>query len=284
MRTLPANLQTELDGITSAPTRLVKLTRKNGTIVRFCESQSTLIVDGQTWTAVKGVRLSDITFELNRTTSTLDIEIAVEDGGTLDPDDVRNGHYDYAEIIVYAASHLNPTYDLVEMWRGFFGQTEINDRGLATIQAIDFLSKAREIPIEHYTPTCRADFGDARCKKDLAPLTLSRTITVISGFNVTVSGASLSSTFRLGLMTPTTGEAVGESFEIRTVTGSVCKLYIPPRGKLTVGDAVSLTPGCDMTRSGTQGCVFWNNIVNFRGEPDVPGADALAVTYNTWGS
>ena len=284
MRTLPANLQTELDGITASPTRLVKITRKSGTILRLTEAQANLTVDGQTWTAAKGVRLSDITFELNRTTSTLDIEIAVEDGGTLDPDDVRNGLYDYAEIVVYAASHANPAYGLVEMWRGYFGQTEINDRGLATIQAIDFLSKAREIPIEHYSPTCRVDFGSTRCGKALGPLTVSRTITNISGFNVTVSGAALSSTFRLGLLTPTSGLAQGEGFEIRSVSGTVLKMYIPPRGKLAIGDTVSLTPGCDMTLAGTQGCISWNNVVNFRGEPHVPGADALAVTYNTWGS
>jgi uncharacterized phage protein (TIGR02218 family) len=293
MRTVPVALQTELNGTTSKPVRLVKITRRSGTIVRFCEAQTALTVDSQTWQAGRGIRLSNITFELNKSTATLDIEIAVEDGGLLDPDDVRNGLYDFAEIVVYAASHGTPANGLVEMWRGYFGQTELTDRGMARVQAIDLLQKAREIPVEHYSPTCRVSgFGDTRCKFSLASVTLTRTITNVSGFNVTVSGASLAAHYRLGLLKPTSGGSIGEGFEIRSVSGTVLKMYVPPRGKLAIGDTVEITPGCDRTLAGTQGCKYWggvegsvpNRVVNFRAEPHVPGADALAVTYQSWGA
>ena len=84
------------------------------------------------------------------------------------------------------------------------------------------------------------------------------------------------------MITPTSGAGVGEGFEIREVAGAVLKTYLPTAGKLTAGDAVDLTPGCDFTYDGTQGCVFWENEVNFGGFPDVPGADALSITFTDW--
>ena len=283
MRTVPASLQLELDGTSSHLCRIVTITRRSGAVVRFAEHQTNLNVGGALYFAAKGIRMSSIPFELGRLMSTVDFEVVLEDGGTIDPDDLRNGRYDSAQINISAASHLNPLAGRVSLWNGQIGQIEITDRGMAKIQAAGLFSKAREIPIEHYTPTCRVDFGSTRCGKALGPLEATRTINSISGYTVGLSSA-VGATFKLGLIIPQSGaESYGEAFEIRAVSGSSVKTYLKLAGVLNVGDTVKLTPGCDFTMDGTQGCAFWSNSVNFQGEPHVPGA-SREIVYRDWGA
>jgi uncharacterized phage protein (TIGR02218 family) len=280
MRTLPAGLTTELAEPNVSLCRLIQITRKDGTIKRLAESQGNLVSGGQTFTAAKGIRMSSIIAELNGGASTVNFEVTAAVGGFILPADLRNGLYDTAHVVISACSQVTPN-NVVVLWRGTVGEIEIVDRGLIKFEAIGLLAKARAIPTTPYMPTCRHHFGDPGCGFDLGSVTVSTTISSVSGFNVTV-GTAPGAEFRLGMITPTTGAGVGEGFEIREVAGAVLKTYLPTAGKLTAGDAVDLTPGCDFTFDGTQGCTFWNNEVNFGGFPDVPGADALSITFTDW--
>lgn len=287
MRTVPAGLQTELNGVSSGLCRLVTITRRNNDVVRFAEHQENLTVSAQVYTAAKGIRMSSIPFEVNRIESTVDFEITLEDGGTIDPDDLRNGLYDGAQINISAVSFVTPANGKVSLWNGQAGQVELTDRGYAKIQAIGLFSKGREIPLEHYTPTCRVDLGSPRCGVSLAPWELTRTVTGVGGvlgYSVGFSGGAIPARYRLGLLIPQSpAKAFGEAFEIRTVhSTSFVKLYIKPAGIIEAGDVVKITPGCDFTMDGTQGCAFWNNSANFQGEPHVPGASE-EIIYREWG-
>jgi uncharacterized phage protein (TIGR02218 family) len=50
-------------------------------------------------------------------------------------------------------------------------------------------------------------------------------------------------------------------------------MQLPMPYALTVGDAYSLQPGCDKLLATCK--VKFNNVLNFRGEPHVPGTDRL---------
>ena len=284
MRTVPAALQTHLDSGSLTICRVVAITLRNGTVKRFAEHQADLSVSGQTYTAAKGIRVSSIKYVLNSLRSNVDFEVIAEDGGLIDPDDIRNGLYDKATVLISAVNYANTGNGVARLWQGEGGQTEFTDVGKAKIQAIGMLGKADKIPIEHYTPTCRAEFGDSRCGVSMATWLVTRTITAISGFNVTLSSGVSATRYKLGLIIPTSGVGLGEAFEIRSISGSVCKMYLPVRGRLEVGDSVQVKPGCDYTMDGTQGCRFWENAANFVGEPHVPGADATRVSLTeSWG-
>ena len=144
------------------------------------------------------------------------------------------------------------------------------------------LSKAREIPIEHYVPLCLAFFGDERCRVDLGPITLDTTVSSVSpdGWTVTLA-ATPPAHMRLGVIRVV---GVDEGFEIRGVSGNTLTLFLPCIGKIVASDSVEVTPGCDFTYDGSQGCVFWNNEINFLGFRDVPGADILSINFTDWGT
>jgi hypothetical protein len=72
----------------------------------------------------------------------------------------------------------------------------------------------------------------------------------------------------------------GLTMEIRdwTNSSSTIKLFLPMGFTIESGDKLRLYPGCDK-RLATCRDKF-NNVVNFRGEPHIPGADALLGTIN----
>jgi hypothetical protein len=51
--------------------------------------------------------------------------------------------------------------------------------------------------------------------------------------------------------------------------------YLPSWQLLTVGNALTLYPGCDKTMTAT-GCIKFNNQINFQGEPHFLGTAASA--------
>jgi len=81
-----------------------------------------------------------------------------------------------------------------------------------------------------------------------------------------------------GLVTWVTGLNTGLSMEMKDYTPEtgVLDLYLNMPFAISVGDKFYWQPGCDKTR---KTCYFqYNNILNFRGEPDVPGQDVM-LTY-----
>jgi len=76
-----------------------------------------------------------------------------------------------------------------------------------------------------------------------------------------------------GLITWLTGNNSGMSMEIKTYTQTTedILLWLEMPFAIQVGDTFTYAPGCDKTR---ETCYFkYNNILNFRGFPDIPGMD-----------
>jgi hypothetical protein len=74
-----------------------------------------------------------------------------------------------------------------------------------------------------------------------------------------------------GLLVWETGPNAGRSQEIKSWAAGVLNLFQRPTSIPQVGDRFTIHPGCDKTRSTCS--TKFSNILNFRGEPDVPGQD-----------
>ena len=135
MRTLPAGLTTELASRAFSVCRAVQITRKDGTIKRFVESQSDLTINGNLYVKMRGIRMSSIPYVLNASQMTVDFEATAVDDATIDPDDLRNGLYDNAAVIITAVSQATPSTNFIALFRGQIGETEITDRGLRQVRS-----------------------------------------------------------------------------------------------------------------------------------------------------
>lgn len=81
-----------------------------------------------------------------------------------------------------------------------------------------------------------------------------------------------------GLLLWTDGPNAGKAMEVRAFTGGddsqVLELFLAMPFDITVGDVARLYRGCQKRRD--EDCVaVFNNAINFRGEPDLPGIDLL---------
>ena len=67
--------------------------------------------------------------------------------------------------------------------------------------------------------------------------------------------------------------------EVKEFASGQLVLALPMGKSIQVGDGFKVIAGCDKTRETCR--TKFSNILNFRGEPDVPGIDQLLMTAGT---
>ena len=136
---------------------------------------------------------------------------------------------------------------------------------------------------ETYLPHCRANLGDARCKFNLK----QKDFTVKAKVSEIVSLQSFTakklkaprSWFNGGYVSWHRGKNEGLKMEVKEFAASKITLSLPMPFPIKVGDEFIIVAGCDKaSRTCTE---KFNNIINFRGEPDLPGIDKLMSTAGT---
>ena len=197
--------------------RLVKITRKNGAVIRLAESQTDLVIEGETYMRARGFRVSSLPFVLNArdewpssrsasSTAARPIRMTCATGSTTAPRSSSRPPR--------ISSPRTASRSLSRQFRRHHA-----DRCRAcAIPSTGCSRSAKRLLVEHYSPMCRTFFGDARCKVPLGPLTMPARSSAISGFYITISGAAASQPadyWKLGLVIPTSGPGVGDAFEIR---------------------------------------------------------------------
>jgi uncharacterized phage protein (TIGR02218 family) len=164
--------------------------------------------------------------------------------------------------------------------RGWLGEVTLkNGQFIAEVRGL--AQKLSQNIVELYTPTCRAIFGDGRCKANLASYTVGGTVNTVSSRQIFISNSMTQAAgyFSGGEVVWLTGANAGRRMEIKEFSNKQFTLVLPMPNNVTVGDTFNAIAGCDKT-IGT--CVAkFNNAVNFRGEPYVPGMDKMLATAAT---
>ncbi|MER2520939.1 MAG: DUF2163 domain-containing protein [Bdellovibrionales bacterium] len=271
MKTATTQLAAHIAGEATTLATCWKVTRKDGLVLGFTDHDQDLTVDSLLYQASTGYTRSAIHGIADLSVDNLDIESALN-SDTLDAADLRAGLWDGAEVEIFLVNWATLTQGKIILKRGTIGQVELRDavfkaelRGLT--QAL-----SQQI-VELYTPDCRADLGDARCKISLAALTVTDSVTAASdqrGFTDTAR-TEADGYWSGGLVTWTSGANAGRKMEIRSYATHAFALFLPMPGVIAVGDTYSLQPGCDKSFATCK--ARYNNAVNFRGEPHVPGTD-----------
>ncbi len=109
----------------------------------------------------------------------------------------------------------------------------------------------------------------------------NKTCTVASADGVVVVPQTLTDEtgyYDGGLLKWETGLNTGRTMEIKSWAGNSLSLFERPFYPPAIGDRFVVYPGCDLLRST---CISkFANLLNFRGEPDVPGQDKYYSTPN----
>lgn len=160
--------------------------------------------------------------------------------------------------------------------RGHIGQ--VNTSGQMFSAELLGLAKKLEKPIVRpYLPGCAAIFGDSECQVALGSYTISGTIEAVDAVGLvitdTVNITAAINTYAYGLMTMTSGASSGYAMEVKSSTVGTATLQQPMPFGVAIGDTFSLVQGCDKQLSTCKNT--YNNVINFRGFPHLPGMDKI---------
>lgn len=255
------------------------ITRRDGVNFGFTDFPRDLEIAGIVYKAKNSYTRTSIRDTSNLAVDNLDVESVFSDDGITESD-IRAGRFDFADVRVFVVKYSDLTVGSIKMRRGKLGEVGIKyDRYNAELRGLSQLVSM--VVGETYTANCLADLGDSRCRVDVAALTVECTVTAVhSEWSFTVSGADIpagkeATYWNGGLTVFQDGQNSGVPMECRVYDPTTQKLdlFLPMPFPVQVGQKFKLQPGCDKLENTCIG--KYNNILNFRGFPHVPGQDAM---------
>lgn len=273
MRSVSAGLLAHLALPTTTLAWLWRVERTDGVVLCFTDHDRPILHQGLTYQASAGFWASAVATNAALEVDNLEVD-GVLDSASITEADLLAGKYDFAEVYIEVLNWASPGSGAILPHRGRLGQVSVN--GPQFRAELRGLSQAfTQNIVEVTSPGCRARLGDARCGVDVAALTVTGTLTNVTGRRILGDTARAEATnyWRGGLITMDSGECAGLSMEVKSFaveTGvGVIALVLPFPFDVAVGDAYTLQPGCDFSM---QTCLeTFDNLDNFRGEGHLPG-------------
>lgn len=269
MKTVPTSIRTQLDSAVSTLCYCLRLTRADGVVMGFTDHDQDVVVDSVTYQAETGGNLSAIAAQDGLAVDNLELA-GFLDSAAITEDDIRAGVYDFAAVEVFQVDYANPAGGRLILRTGHIGEVS-SEAGTYKAEVRGLMQAYSQQIVELFSPACRADLGDSRCKVDLTPFTVTGTVTSLTDNRRFADSARTEADgyFTFGKITFTTGENANLGMEVKAYTVGNLELALPMPRPLAVGDAYTLVVGCDKSLNT---CITrFNNIVNMRAEPYLPG-------------
>lgn len=281
MKTISTELASHLAGEVTTLATCWKLTRRDGTVMGFTDHDADLLTGGVWYYAASGFSPAKVDSQSDMKAGSVTLE-GVLSSDAISEADILAGRYDFAEVEIFTVNYADLSQGALNLRTGWIGEVK-KGRERFEAEMTGLAARLDRTLGDLYSPTCRAQFGDTRCGVDKGTLTEVRSITAVTSrreFTDTALAAGDSGYFDYGQLTFTSGANDGLSMEVKHfTTGGHIELTLPMPFEVVVGDAYTMHPGCD--KSFTTCAGRYNNAVNFRGEPHVPGTDKMLETSST---
>jgi uncharacterized phage protein (TIGR02218 family) len=278
MRAIDGDLQARLDSGATTLCRCWLVRRRDGAVFGFTDHDRDVTFDGVSFRASSGMDASALQSATGLSVDNAQAVGALSDAGVTE-EDVRAGRYDRAEIWHWLVDWERPELRVL-LFRGSFGEIRRSDgafevelRGLA--EALN-ASVGRSI-----LRTCDRSLGDPKCGFEVSRPGFSGESAVAEGSGgATIVADDLAGFadgwFSQGTVSWLSGENAGQTGTVkadRRRSDGVrhIALWQAPGRPMASGDRFRIIAGCDK-RAETCRAKF-DNLVNFRGFPLIPGDD-----------
>ena len=278
MRNIPASFT----GGAMTLARCWRLTRKDGVVLGFTDHDRDILFDGVTYAAGTGLEAADMQAELGFAITGGEASGALSSPGITEAD-IANGRYDGAKIDLFLVD-WNRVDQRILMESGAIGEIRRMGKAFAAeIRSLTFqLDEERG---RLFRLGCSADLGDAQCgiALDSSVWRYDGSVVATDGrVSVAVSQVFERDFFTGGSLLLTSGANVGTRVEIQaqagTTTSTVLTLWQAMALPIQIGDAVSLRAGCDKSFKSCRD--RFQNAINFRGFPHMPGNDFVILSVS----
>lgn len=258
-----------------------QMARRDGQVFYFTDHDQDVVVDGHTYLSAIGYQQTAMA--ANSTLAVDNLEITgILDSDTLVAEDLRSGLFDFAEIFVFTVNWADLSQGMMKLRRGTLGEISTTQSGTFSGELRGMTQRFAAKVGDIYTPECRADLGDTKCKVDLAEFTVSAAVTAAADarqFNLDVTDPrAVDNWFAYGALTWLTGNNAGRVMEIKAwdQSAQALALFLPMPYPVVAGDTCTLYAGCDKRHDTCRD--KFDNIVNRRAEDFIPGFDAIIQT------
>lgn len=262
------------EGVTTV-CRAWELARADGVRLGFTDHDESLNFDGLTYSAQSGFDARALEYGLGLAVGNSEVLGALSDAAIRE-EDIALGRYDGAEVTEWLVNWNDPTMRRIRFC-GRLGEIHREDgRFRAELRS---LSADLGTPIARtIQPLCSARLGDARCGVDLTAGERQVEGAVVSVFDdriaLNLDAAPEEGWFARGVLQVLSGVAVGIETTVlsdKIADDGLREIALEDALPLVGGDRLLLTAGCDGTPDNCQ--AKFDNFINFRGFPYVPGED-----------
>lgn len=279
-RTITSGMQTMLSSGYVTLCRIWTITPQSGSPVYRTDLDEDVVFGGNTYYSDSSFRLNSISSTSGNGVNGTNAYVIFSETGMSSLDAIL-GAYDDAAIKISFVDWANPDINgEIILLVGNLGAITVTNKGHGDIEIMGLLSRFNHNIGEYYQPECRVDLGSARCGLDLNFLKTTGVVEAVSNnwnFTSTLVNRVEDSYYAFGVLTWDTGANAGLSMEVinQSLSGGFDQIILAlnmPRN-IIPGDTFTIYAGCDKTPST---CTSkFNNILNFRGEPFVPGANLI---------
>lgn len=174
MKTLPEDIPAHLAQNTTVLCTCWKITRIDGTVFRFTDSDQTVFfADGQEFVSNGAYKRSAI--ENTGTLSVDNLEVqGIADTMALPEADLRTGLFDGATVEIYVTPWQFLIKGEVKMRKGFFGAVTVLTNNTYTVELRGLLQRLSHVYTEVYSSTCSVDLGSTACGIAIDPPLVAR--------------------------------------------------------------------------------------------------------------
>ncbi len=185
--------------------------------------------------------------------------------------DLALGRWDGARVRLSAVDWAAPNAEAIDLLAGELG--ELSSQGESFTAELRGAAARLEHPVCPATsPQCRANFGDKQCRVDLAGRSSFAEVVSADGGQLQLD-RDIGDDYLLGRLRYLRGANCGVATRIIAIDGDVVRVRDLPRAIVESGCRVEIREGCDKRFETCAG--RFDNAVNFRGEPHLPGNDLL---------
>lgn len=199
MKSTSAALAAHLAGPVTTLATCWRISRVDGKEFFFTDHDRDLSFDGKVYKASSGYSRTAIANDASLSVDNLDVE-GVFDSASITEEEMRAGLFDQAEVRIFLVNWADPAMGALRMRRGWFGEVVLTEPGIFRTELRGMTQALQQRIGELYSPECRADLGDHRCKVPVNPPEIARSTAYTVGDVVRVRTTGTPVSFALPIV------------------------------------------------------------------------------------
>ncbi len=274
MRELPQDFKARLDSQLNFLCRAWIITPKIGAIIRVCEHDKDIEIDGEIYKSIDSFDGGAIEIQNSLAADRMSISAALNAQGVT-REAILLGHFDKAKVEALIVDWQAPQF-FAKIWEGLISRAIIHDFGFE-FELAGYETELNRPIGRQFTRHCAAILGDSNCKIDLNSPDRSFMATIsqiqsLSSLKITTSANIETSEYANGEIKFQNGICTGFKARISNFENSgglILQLENPLPIAPNINDEIRVFSGCDKSFDCCK--ARFQNGENFFGFPNMPG-------------